>query len=542
MNVADLLVKPFKKDPKKVAVTFPKKSGSKFIYEELTFEDQMIRMNQYANFFIKHGVSSGDKVVFFVKPNLYFSTLIFSLFKIGAIPVLIDPGMGLTRVMESLSTLGPTVFIGVKRAYLLKLGFKKYFKSINKSFVVGKTSFLGAKSIEKEIQNYSSDFKTENVNPTDMAAILFTSGGTGKPKGVIYTHEMLVQQTRLLQEEFNLTELDADIPGFPLFSLFTNAMGMTSHVPFMDPSKPSKAKGDELYKNITEHQATFVAGSPAIWMNLLQYCEINNLELPSIKYLVMFGAPISLDIHQRFAPILVNGTTYTPYGATECLPVANTNGRVILDSHKEKTLEGYGTCIGKPFPHVDIRVIKTTHDIIHSLSSENDLPVGSVGEIIVKSSTQTPGYFGLDQKTKMAKIYDGEDTWHRMGDNGRFDEDGNLWFCGRVAHEINIGEQTLYPIPIESHFNKLSFVKKSALVLKKGRRNQKEAVLIIEPSGNSQTKLTEANQKELLDISSSLDTPYKIQKFYLRGKLPVDIRHNIKIDRKELSHWVSQFS
>ena len=173
------------------------------------------------------------------------------------------------------------------------------------------------------LERAKTGFESAQLEPDETAAILFTSGGTGRPKGVVYTHKIYYEQTRLLQELFSLDENEIDFPCFPLFSLFTLCMGMTSCIPDMNPSQPAKADPKQLLRNITDNKVTFMAGSPAIWEALGSYCIKNNLTLPSVKYLVMFSAPVRNELHRRFSRILPNGATYTPYGATESLPVAN---------------------------------------------------------------------------------------------------------------------------------------------------------------------------------------------------------------------------
>ena len=217
-----------------------------------------------------------------------------------------------------------------------------------------------------------------------MAAILFTSGGTGRPKGVVYTHKIYTEQTRLLQELFNLTDSEIDLPCFPLFSLFTLCMGMTSCIPDMNPSQPAKADPQQLIQNIMDNKVTFMAGSPAIWEALGKYCEKNKITLPSVKYLVMFGAPVRNKLHKRFSKILPNGTTYTPYGATESLPVANISGKIILEQTAALTEQGKGTCVGVPVPGVEVSIIEISDDIIENISKAKILKPYEIGEIIVK--------------------------------------------------------------------------------------------------------------------------------------------------------------
>lgn len=501
-------------------------------YTHYTFIQLEKRINQFSNALVKYNIKKGERVLLFVKPCKDFSALVFSLFKIGAVPVLIDPGMGVKNLLNAVEQVKADVLIGIPKVHLIRRLFKSRFKNIKLFLTTGKVSIFTPSLINKA-KNEIFIFESLNMQPNDPAAILFTSGGTGIPKGVIYTHEIFINQTKMLQEEFALTEDDVDIPGFPLFALFTLAMGMTSCIPDMDPSKPSKANPEKIIKNIMDHGATFVAGSPAIWENIADYCLENRLTLPSINFLVMFGAPISIDLHNKFKKILVDGTTFTPYGATECLPVSNISGKEVLSETSELSLQGKGTCVGLPFPGVKIKIIKSTDNIIDDINDCLFLNPYEVGEIIVQSKTVTPAYFEMPEKTLEAKIKDETGLWHRMGDVGYLDDKGRLWFCGRKTHAITINDETHYSIPVESIFNQHPKVKKTALI-----KNHNRLGLVIERFDkkiNLSKPEKESLKNELLFLGAKYNHTENINHFFLSKKLPVDIRHNIKIDRLKLT-------
>ncbi|MBC76935.1 MAG: peptide synthase [Halobacteriovoraceae bacterium] len=532
MNVADQITEVAKLFPHKrsVVATDGKDRFGKYRYVHYTFEQLESKINQFSNALVDVGVKKGDKALLFVKPCLDFSALVFALFKVGAVPVLIDPGMGRKPFLRALESCGPRIMIGIPKAHVLRRLFPKVFKSVEIYLNYGNKSFLGAKSILALSSNKSQSFESVEVEANELGAILFTSGGTGRPKGVEYTHDIFISQTKALKEEFKLTKEDVDCPGFPLFAMFTLSMGMTSCIPDMDPSRPSEACPKSLEKIIKDQSVTFAAGSPAIWKNLGEYCVSENILLPTLRSLVMFGAPISIELHELFSKALPNGDTFTPYGATESLPVANAMGSAVLE-RKEQIRSGKGVYLGRPLSSVDVKVIADVEEAIESISDIKELPNNEIGEFLVKSRTTTKGYYQMPEKTKLAKVYDGESVWHRMGDVGHKDEDGNLWFLGRKAHKIVHEEKSHYSISIESIFNQHPEVEKSALI-------SKEVPSIAIQRKDASISLTKAQANlflnELLEIGKKYGHTKDFEQFYLCSKFPVDVRHNIKIDRKRL--------
>lgn len=534
MNIAHRIEDWATRTPEKICLKFPIKRGSSYQYDTLTFKEFNELSSHYSAMLSSEGITKGDKVLLFIRPSFDFPALTFALFKMGAIPILIDPGMGLKNLFKAIKDAKPDYLIAVNIVHLLRLFKKDSFSSIKKYFTTQKKIFSHLITIDSLRSQPKKSFETLKVAPSDLAAILFTSGGTGRPKGVEYTHEIFNRQTDTLQELFGLTPEDVDVPGFPLFSFFTMSMGMTSVIPDMNPSKPAKCNPSALVDNINDNGATFVAGSPAIWERVGNYLEETNQTLKSVKFIVMFGAPVRNEVHEKLLSRLErnDADTYTPYGATECLPVSCFNGKEILTNTQFDTLKGAGTCIGNPCPGVEVRIIKDTDDIIKDIKDTRQLPTGSVGEIIVRTKTATAGYHLLPEKTKEAKIYDADTFWHRMGDLGRMDSKGRIWFYGRKVHQVKAHATTYYPIATEAIFNKHPQVKKSALIwITKNNRNC--PAIAIEPTGHIFTK--SKFKSELRNLANQHSHTKVIEDIYICSKFPVDIRHNIKIDRKALS-------
>lgn len=525
MNIAYRIREMASKFPDKKSVVLAR-DNSFYTYRE--FEE---RSNQIANKLVSLGIKPGMRTLLFVKPCLDFSVITFALFKVGAVPVLIDPGMGLPNLLKSVKQVRPEALISIGMVHWLRRFKSKSFTNVkvkvSLSRVGGSTHYL-----YKNLESENKTFEPYMVSPADQSAILFTSGGTGIPKGVLYTHGILNAQTDALKNMFSLDETQVDLPGFPLFALFTLAMGMTSVIPEMDPTKPASCHPEKIVKNILSHNITFAAGSPAIWERVGKYCLSKKITLPTLKQIVMFGAPVRIEIHQMYKKILEKGDTYTPYGATECLPVSLISGSEILSKHLEQMLRGFGTCIGISVPNTKIKIVKTS-DIPEA--SLNELPAGEVGEIVVQGPQVTSGYFEMPQEDQKAKIITNGVIWHRMGDLGWIDQDNKLWFLGRKVHRVETKDATFYSIQMEAIFNQHPDVKRSALV-KLVVNNEVVPAMVIERHDGS-SKLSERFRRELEALKKTEAFTSVINHFFVHPKFPVDVRHNIKIDRVKLGEW-----
>lgn len=236
MNIAVDFSNTSKHYPTKKAIILPVRKGSDYTYKHISFEDLDKLSNRYANGLVKSGIVKGTKVLLFVRPSLRFHAIVIAVMKVGAIAVFIDPAMGRSNLLNALEEANPEGLIAEPRALLLKVFFRSRVKFIKKIVTVGEIAWpstITLSSFEKE----SDRFEASELTPDETCAILFTSGGTGKPKGVIYSHGIFQSQIQILKELFKLSDQDVDLSGFPMFSLFTLVMGMTSCIPDMDPFK-----------------------------------------------------------------------------------------------------------------------------------------------------------------------------------------------------------------------------------------------------------------------------------------------------------------
>lgn len=539
-NIAEQLSSIASQLPHKRAVVFPHGRGGdkRLAYTHLTFAQLDQLSGEYARGLHDYGIQRGGKTLLMVKPSLDFFALVFALFKIGAVPVLIDPGMGVNRLLHCIQAAKPTALIGIPLAHLLRILRPRFFREITHNVTVGRKFFWGGVTLKKI--HATEILPAAETLPDELAAILFTTGSTGPAKGVEYTHRIFARQCQLIKEIYGVNATDIDLPTFPLFGLFSVALGMTAIIPEMDPTRPAKANPQKIIEAINNHGCTFSFGSPALWGKVAQYCVDKKIKLPTLRRVLMAGAPVPPAVHDHLLNhVLVNGAeTHTPYGATESLPICNLQGAEILRETATQTAQGKGHCVGYVVNGVVLKIVEITDAPIKNINDAKNLPTGAIGEIIVCGENVTRAYYNLPDATARAKIIDGENIWHRLGDAGYFDKQGRVWFCGRVAHRVlidhNGATEILYSVCCEAIFNQHSQVKRCALV-GISERGKQTPIIVIEPRAKLTTEQQTKLFAELLSLAQKNPLTTVIKDFVIRKILPTDIRHNAKINRELLA-------
>jgi acyl-CoA synthetase (AMP-forming)/AMP-acid ligase II len=303
----------------------------------------------------------------------------------------------------------------------------------------------------------------------------------------------------------------------------------------MDLSKPAKAKPADIVAALRTFEPEVAFASPVVWQNLSRHCLDNNIELLSIKTAITVGAPIPAYLHRRFRKILSeDAQIWTPYGATEGLPVSYIATDEILGETWDRTAKGHGTCVGHTAPGMEIAIIGITEDPIASWSDDLKLPVGEIGEVVIKGRQVSPEYKDVPGANEKAKIPDGGGVRHRMGDLGYIDEVGRLWFCGRKAHRLQTAHAMIPAVPVEGVFNEHPDVFRTALV-GIGPTGSEIPVLCVEMEpGKSWSPEVEA---ALVALGADTDHADVVERFLHNASFPTDARHNSKIRREDLKLW-----
>ena len=528
--------------PEQVAVVAGagRDSQGRVIYERLSFDALDRASDAYAYGLTGYGIGPGTRVLLMVRPGLPLIALTFALLKAGCIPILIDPAMGRRNLAVCIEECQPDALIGVPAAHVARMLFRKAFRSVTRAVTVGRRWAWGGATLDQLRDQRPAAFPIQHMAADATAAILFTTGSTGVPKGVVYEHGMFEAQVQVLRELYQLAPGEVEMPAFPLFALFNVALGITSAIPDLDPTRPAACDPAKIVEMIRDQAVTSSFGSPAIWNRVTRYCLDNQIRLPTLRRVLMAGAPVPPYLHERFGQILEPAAdTHTPYGATEALPIASFSGRQVLAAMHERATPIAGTCVGLPAPGVTLRIIAISDEPIARWDAELVLPAEQVGEIVVRGPMVTKQYVNRERATLLAKIRDGDTIWHRMGDLGYLDEQGRLWFYGRKSQRVQLTGQCLYTEPCERVFNQHPSVYRSALVGIR-RDGHATAAIVIEPlPGELPRRAAERARfiRELLALGAAHAMTQPIQTILFHPAFPVDIRHNAKIFREQLSAW-----
>ncbi|MBT8051452.1 MAG: AMP-binding protein [Xanthomonadales bacterium] len=543
-NVAGALSWQARRQPNATAIHYP--SGGTFgkeKYLECSYQELDELSNTYARGLKAYGIGPGTRTALMLTPGLDFFAVFFALFKAGAVPVLIDPGIGMKPLKACLAEAAPKAFIGVTKAHFARkvLGWAR--ESCELLVTAGPKFGLGGATL-KNIREMGEQDNTEvlhQVDPNDMAAILFTSGSTGAPKGVVYRHRHFNAQVQMLKKSFDIQPGEVSLPTFPPFALFDPALGMTTVVPIMDPTRPADADPEKLIAAMDRFKVTNVFGSPALLDTLSRYCVDKRIRIESVTRVISAGAAVPIRTIRRMQQSLYqDAEIHTPYGATECLPVSSISASELNDKMVDRIESGDGVCVGRPIEPNDVKIIKISDMAFNHLSEATEMPFGMPGEIVVAGPSCTESYWQRENATDMAKMVDDlGNTWHRMGDVGVMDGQGRLWYCGRVSQRVDTGKDVLFPDQCEAIFNQHPDLVRSAVV-GAGDRGRQTPVLCIEVKGKLSPVDTERVHFDLLQLAQAHSITREIRTVLFHPGFPVDIRHNSKIRREELAEWATK--
>jgi len=567
-NIASRLVEIAERYPDNIAIAQPDGKGG---YCTITFAELNRDTDRIAAALIESGVQPGMRLALFVRYGIDFISLVFALCKANVTLVLIDPGMGIRRMLDCLAEVEPDGFVAVPAVHAVRSLMRHRFPKAKHHLTVGKRWWWGGLSLdeirrgEKDGGQQTADSSRDGGDavfpqPSPLAAIIFTSGSTGPPKGVAFTHEMFDTQARDIAERLNIQPGEIDLACFPFFGLFDATMGVTAVIPEMNPTRPAQADPAKIVRAANEWKITQSFASPALWNRVADYCLKTGQRIDTLRRAVSAGAPVSAKILAKVKQCIhPDGDIFTPYGATEALPTAVISATEVLRETAVQTEQGKGVCVGKKFSSISWKVIAITDDPIARWEDFREMPTGEIGELLVTGKQVTKEYVNRPEANAAAKIRDPDgQIWHRMGDLGYLDEQDRFWFCGRKAHRVVTAERTYFSIPCEAIFNRHPKIYRSALANSpppRPIRTLQEFMaemsdwglarphhpcprMFVEPLPEHFPKNAAERQqllRELRELGQSSPLTETIAEIRLMRSFPVDVRHNVKINRELLS-------
>jgi len=535
-NIGALLGEQASIRPESTALVFPDVrdvSGPR--WKTATFAALHRRSDRYARGLADRGLRRGDRTLFLMKPSIDFYEVLFGAIKLGAVPVLVDPGMGLPAVLRCIRQIGPRAVIATPLVHAVRTFVRRPFSSADILVTAGDRWFWGGVTLQQCL-GPDEPFEMKSYAADDEVGIVFTSGSTGPAKGVSYTHGAFHAVSRLAGAPLGRVAGRVNLETFAAYVLFDVVQGITSVVPDMDLSRPATVDPAKLVEAISAWSPETAFASPVVLRKLFRHCTEHGISLP-FRDVLTGVAPVPCALHRQLRDLAPEATLHVNYGATEGMTATHIDSDEILGESWAKTKRGHGTCVGRPFPGMTVRLIHITDDPVPSWSDDLHVPEGEFGEIVLEGPVVSRAYADLPDANAAAKIARGDAILHRTGDLGRLDDQGRLWFCGRKAHRLETRNGIVPPVPVEGIFNQHPAVLRTALV-GVGERGTEVPVLCVELEIG--VTWSEDLEREVLGLADGTRWSGIVEDVLAHPGFPVDARHNAKIRREELRKWATR--
>lgn len=513
---------------------------------EVTWAKLSSMVDAIAVGFRENGMRPGDRVSMLVEPGRDLTAALYAVLRVGGVAVVTDAGLGVDGMTRAIRSAAPQWIIGQTPGLSLARignlpGKRLSVKTMDPIArrVLGLSGSIYGFASTYASQQYRPTAEQPDPNPTDDAAILFTSGSTGPAKGVRYTHQKLSALTQRLQHTLHVEPGSSLLAGFAPFALLGPAIGATSVTPNMSVTKPATLTAKSLAQAAIAGDTTMIFASPAALRNVVDTAHELNTEqrtaLEQISMLLSAGAPVPVPLMNEVLELVPNAEFHSPYGMTESLLISD------IDHHTQHAIAGRddrGVCVGKP---LDVaRVAMAPLDFLGRSSDElfeGDNAVNKLAEIVISTPHMLAGYDKLYNTNRQTRV-DSVDglQWHRTGDIGHFDEHGRLWIEGRTQHIVTPPTGAFGPGGPEDDIQRLPSINRVAIV-GVGPVGTQAIVAVVEPhDGDIKPGLAPSALTDDVRAATDID----IAAVLVTHRVPVDIRHNSKINRPLLAEWAEK--
>lgn len=550
-NLAAIVHEVAAKDPERTAIIEPGAIvGGKRAYKKHTYRQLSDDAEALAVGLRELGIAERTRTVFMAPPSFEAAVALVALTRVGATLVMIDPSVGYRNVADRLRRVGPEAMVGLPLAHAGRLIFGWGPRVMRRAISVGGyfPGTLRLRSLLKPVSGAEPAAST--VTPDDTAAILYTTGSTGPAKPTEYLQRTYcaVHLTSHLGWGFaERDEIPVDLVAFPAFMSVALSYGGTCVVPPINFARQGPADVDPaaIIEVINDCKVRTFFASPALHGQVADYANQHGIRMPSLIRVIGGGAPMFAPLMRSLLNVMGEGAeACANYGATEALPSTHLSSDEVFAPDSGLLEPGRGICVGRPFPHLKMRVVPVVDGIMKSTSEEDSLPVEELGELIVSGPNISPRYFGEPESTAKNKTYDEDgNVWHRLGDVGIRDAQGRFWVAGRVGHRIQTVDGILSPMHAETILDRHADVLRSGLVgVLDAQGAHQIPVACVELRAAKSAAEKQKLQKELLAMLQEYPHTRTIQHVLFAEKLPVDPRHNAKIERPKLAMWAARQS
>lgn len=424
----------------KVSATYPDKAALIFNEQTVTFKELKARVFQTANLLRSQSIAKGDKVGIYLPNGLEYVYSYLACFCLGAVAVPLDFMLKDDELISCLDHSETKLLIAQNRKGVDLAGLKNHVSSLGKIILV-QGELEGFDQFAELLAQAGSTLTKIEILDQDPALIMYTSGTTGRPKGILLNARHLEGSPQAMEHFVDLTDQDIKLAAIPFshiggFIYIQNCINFGITLVIMERFNPF-----EFLEKINRYKVTCFHIVPPMYTAILTLKEIDRFDLSSLRWVVVFGAPSSPEILERFHHYCPNANLLNGWGMTETTPP---NTVTPLDSDNIQS-------VGKPAPNCKIRIVD---------EDGREVETGAAGEIIISGWVVMDEYYKDPEETARVK----RNGWLYTGDVGSFDRDGFLYIMGRKKEMIKVGGQIVYAPEVEAAFYKHDAVSEAAVI------------------------------------------------------------------------------
>ena len=495
------------------------------LFGEVTWKAVTVReldesSDALARGFTAAGWSRGQRVIVLSEPSLDAFACVIALLKVGAVPVVIEPGRTREDIVQCAEAARASVIFCSASGLLKRLIPRGPFKDAKTTVLIGAESPVPVPGVKALAAFRSSDATRMALAPTrpgEPALTMFSSGSAGPSRPVVLDHATLIAQAESLRRSQGLNPAEVVLCDDLLLSMLLVVIGKTAIVPGL-AGAGAKAP-EKLVACLDQHAPTTVFGAPPQWRSVAEHCTKVGRMLPNVRQVLLVGGPASLATHGAIQAVLPSGECRAIYAMTDAVPVASISARDALSDARAITERGGGNCLGRVLPGIDVAILD------FGVGGGTAVEPGDLGEICIKGAR-----VALSEARAAG-------PWTRTGDIGWMDRQGRLWLVGSIRRTAHTRFGPIYGAAGEALFEMHPRVQR-AVIVPLGQPGQQEAVLVVQPVEGRHPKDDAERlelERELLHAAESHQVTRGIRRVVFRKDLPTDARFHALPNLPELT-------